>query len=662
MTDGSGSETYQYDLLGREIGLTKVLGGVSYPLTYQYNYAGELKQAQYPSGRAVAQTFDGLARLSQVSTGTTNYLSNVSYNAASQPTGVQYGNGVQAAFSYNAQMQLQTLAYTKSGSAIFSLTYNYGTGDNGQIQGITDNVDNGRTAAYSYDAWSRLKTAQTTGSTNYPQWGLSWGYDRYGNRLNQTTTAGSTYQGSFTVDPTTNHITGSPYAYDLSGNMTNDGLNTLVYDAENRVTSSGGTLGSGSYAYDGNSLRVSKSVSGATTVYIFSGSKVVAEYASGATPTSPSKEYIYAGSQLLATISGSTTSYHVPDHLSPRVTTDSNGNVIGQQGNYPFGEYSWYASNTTTKWQFTSYERDAESSNDYAMARFNVSHLGRFSSPDPLAGSIGNPQSLNRYTYALNDAVNLVDPSGAMRVPLQDDGWLLGDGGGVCFIDGFASPCSMANGLLAMGAGVNLPPGVSQSGIIDGQFYYLTASSDEDGTYLDFNYMGLTAGQIEALGLPTEEDLFNFGASGRDPRYSGDGKPLHCLPSVIDAMKRAWARTGNGSLGTEAGFVLNGDYGDFGIADTKSGNTRGHQTMTINLPGSADPTFALFHVHPNNSGPYPSTPDNNYLGNGQGDTGVADKYGIPFYVISKSGLAMYDPTTKMSSMLRNNLEWSKPCP
>ena len=29
-----------------------------------------------------------------------------------------------------------------------------------------------------------------------------------------------------------------------------------------------------------------------------------------------------------------------------------------------------YLTNTTTKWQFTSYERDAESGNDYAVARY----------------------------------------------------------------------------------------------------------------------------------------------------------------------------------------------------------------------------------------------------------------------------------------------------
>jgi RHS repeat-associated protein len=91
--------------------------------------------------------------------------------------------------------------------------------------------------------------------------------------------------------------------------------------------------------------------------------------------------------------------------------TDSSGTKIGEQGHFPFGE-SWYASSTTTKWQFTSYERDSESGNDYAMARYHVNRLGRFSSPDLLAGSTVNPQSLNRYTYVLDDTINRVDPLG----------------------------------------------------------------------------------------------------------------------------------------------------------------------------------------------------------------------------------------------------------
>lgn len=90
--------------------------------------------------------------------------------------------------------------------------------------------------------------------------------------------------------------------------MTNDGENRVVTS-----TQSGATY---TYAYDGNGLRVKKTPpTGSATAYIFSGTKVIAEYASGATPSSPSKEYIYAGSQFLATLTGSTANYHIADQL-----------------------------------------------------------------------------------------------------------------------------------------------------------------------------------------------------------------------------------------------------------------------------------------------------------------------------------------------------------
>ena len=224
------------------------------------------------------------------------------------------------------------------------------------------------------------------------------------------------------MNPVTNRITDPGYGYDANGNMTGDGLNTLIYDGENRaVTSaSGGTTST--YTYDGNNLRVNKQVGGGTvTVYLFSGTKVIAEYAAGANPNSPAKEYIYTGGQLLATIVGSTTTYHHADHLSARVNTDTNGNVAGQQGHYPYGE-SWFATNTTTKWQFTTYERDGgvnESGDDYAMMRYHVNRLGRFSSPDPVSGSPANPQSLNLYAYVRNDPVNATDPSGAFPIGMR---------------------------------------------------------------------------------------------------------------------------------------------------------------------------------------------------------------------------------------------------
>jgi RHS repeat-associated protein len=307
------------------------------------------------------------------------------------------------------------------------------SGNNGQIQcinDVTNTAGNGRSAKYSYDELGRLSTALTAGSSTYAQWGLSWTYDRYGNRTAQTVTAGSAYSDSLAISTSTNQITGTGYSYDANGNMLGDGVNSQTFDAENRTV----TTTNGAYVYDGNGLRVKKCFSNCsspttTTVYIFSGSKVIAEYDNGAAYTAPTREYLFAGGLKVATVD-TATKYHLRDHLSVRVNTDSSGNIIGEQGHYPFGD-SWYLNSTTTKEQFTTYERDPESGNDYAMARYNVNRLGRFSSVDPLSGNISDPQSLNRYAYVTNDPTNLTDPLG------QDPMFELGGPAHSCTYDAY---------------------------------------------------------------------------------------------------------------------------------------------------------------------------------------------------------------------------------
>jgi RHS repeat-associated protein len=425
----SATQSYQYDTIGRITQVQNSLAGQTYTISYQYNSADGLTSITYPSNRVVQQTYDGIGRLSKIADSVATYLTIPTpggYNAANEILSLNYGNGITENLQYSPdRLQLTSLSYIKGASTIFSLTYSYGSAgsNNGQISGITDNVDNGRTVSYVYDALARITNATTVGSTNYPKWGLSWTYDRYGNRTAQSISSGCSGltcpTNSVTVSATTNRISGSPYAYDANGNMTNDGLNALTYDAENRAVSATGSLGAGTYVFDPNGLRIEKISSGATTVYVFAGSKVIAEYASGAAPGSPSKEYIYSGSQLIATIAGTTTTYQLSDHLSVRANTDTSGNIlkdgqgndIGSQGHFPFGE-TWYIGSGGTKWQFAGYERDRESINDYAVARSFVNRLGRFTSPDLFHGYLANPQSLNRYVYALNDPCNVVDPLG----------------------------------------------------------------------------------------------------------------------------------------------------------------------------------------------------------------------------------------------------------
>jgi len=430
MTDPTGSESYTYDALGRVSGVTKTINGISYPLGYTYDFAGDLTSLTYPSGRVVQQGTDTLGRLQQITSSGTNYVSNLAYNAAWQPTGFNYGNGVQASFAYNSRMELQSLDYTLNSQPLFGLNYYYkldstncpsgSTGNNGQIQCINDAVDSGRSATYTYDAWNRLWTATTSGSTNYPAWGLLWNYDRYGNRQSQTVTAGTAPSNALTPSATTNRLA-APYGYDASGNMTYDGLNTLTYDGESRVTANLQNGATSTYAYDGNGLRIEKQTGGISTTYIFSGPRALAEYTTGSPASSPGVEYLYSTNGLAAVLSNGSSTYIHSDHLSARLLTNDGGSMVGQQGHYPFGE-SWYAQDTTTKWEFTSYERDPESANDYAISRYNVSRLGRFTSPDRLGGSISNPQSLNRFSYVMNDPLNAIDPIGLDCVYLTDNG------------------------------------------------------------------------------------------------------------------------------------------------------------------------------------------------------------------------------------------------
>src|SRR5262249_960208 len=145
-----------------------------------------------------------------------------------------------------------SLSYTKGATTLFGLNYYYQQssttcpsgsvfGNNGQIQCIADfstgTGDSGRSIHYAYDSVGRMLTAATTGSTQYPAWGLSETYDRYGNRSGQTVTAGNGFNVSLGINAANNQITG--YTYDSSGNIIAEpsSAGTFNYDGEECNTS-----------------------------------------------------------------------------------------------------------------------------------------------------------------------------------------------------------------------------------------------------------------------------------------------------------------------------------------------------------------------------------------------------------------------------------------
>lgn len=72
---------------------------------------------------------------------------------------------------------------------------------------------------------------------------------------------------------------------------------------------------------------------------------------------------------------------------------------------------------------FTGKERDTESNLDNFGARYNSSQMGRFMSPDPsnLSADFWLPQTWNRYSYALNNPLTVVDRNGQWPGYIHDE-------------------------------------------------------------------------------------------------------------------------------------------------------------------------------------------------------------------------------------------------
>lgn len=106
---------------------------------------------------------------------------------------------------------------------------------------------------------------------------------------------------------------------------------------------------------------------------------------------------------------------------SSRLAHDGNGNVIYDRAYAPFGEP--YAETATTNRNFTGQTKDTSPANyDFLFRQYSPAQ-GRWLVPDPAglaAVDPTNPQTWNRYAYALNNPLSNIDPLGQECV--WDDG------------------------------------------------------------------------------------------------------------------------------------------------------------------------------------------------------------------------------------------------
>src|SRR5204863_8905708 len=111
--------------------------------------------------------------------------------------------------------------------------------------------------------------------------------------------------------------------------------------------------------------------------------------------------------------------YYHSDHLgSANITTDRSGVVIQQYEYKAYGVERNAVNNAlgypqyNLTYRYTGQALDDDTGLYFYNARYYDPELGRFVQPDTIVPSPGDPQSLNRYTYCLNNPLNYVDPSG----------------------------------------------------------------------------------------------------------------------------------------------------------------------------------------------------------------------------------------------------------
>jgi len=208
------------------------------------------------------------------------------------------------------------------------------------------------------------------------------------------------------------------YAYDANGNLdTKTGGWDYDWNPENLMTAA--KLNGNpqeSYTYDGLGRRVKvdgAAGSGVWMVSIIAGMDTIYEKDQSGAVT----KYVYANGMRIAKITPSgTVHYYLGDHLgSTRKVLDASRNTIFSTEYEPFGKP--YSVTGTEAYKYTMEKHDDPTGFVYLRARQYDPDLGRFVSADPVLGVPAFPQTLNRYTYVVNNPLRYTDPTGEV-IPL----------------------------------------------------------------------------------------------------------------------------------------------------------------------------------------------------------------------------------------------------
>jgi RHS repeat-associated protein len=325
---------------------------------------------------------------------------------------ITYPNGITQCFWYDASDRIKE-AWSQRESECYNpaepppdpparltsykYSYKLGTADTALIQQVTDLA--GNVTTYSYDALNRLERADTAGPHAKT---FAYTYDHNSNRLTQTVDAGQPTSYSYNDADQLTSAGGISYSYDGNGNeeLTGSGRD-FSYNAKDQATSVVPATGQPSipmsYTGTGQFDRVTR------------GSTSFTNSALGVTRENSTFYTVDPDGFVLGQRSPSRL-YFLHDGLGSVIATANEGGSESLIARYdPFGACLANCPAVPYRWLggLGVYFDDAPIRLYKMGTRYYDPALGRFTQVDPVEGG-----SANRYDYAAQDAINVVDPTG----------------------------------------------------------------------------------------------------------------------------------------------------------------------------------------------------------------------------------------------------------
>lgn len=420
---------FSYDAVGRIIGLSECFPwtcgtpGDDKNLLYTYDLAGDLASSTDGNNVTTNYSYSPASEVQGITSSLSDpnhpgtLLSNVQ-NGPFGPLNYTLGNGISQVNSYDGLGRPNASSVCPSapgsigcGGQIYGFTTTWkGT----QLQSSTDTVAGNFT--YTYDEFNRL-----TGTANANGPFYTYTYDRWGNRTAQTPWQGGfTFQQAFNA---ANQVNRTGFTYDAAGNLTSDGTNSYVYDAEGNVIQ-----GAQPFIYDALNHQVGQvfnsSIKGSAVAFDKDGNFASLWIVNNDNSLSVIGGKAYWNGAALDYYNSSSAFFEHRDWVGTRrATTNSAATVTNVRTSLPFGDGAANVSGgqDNTFDGYTGMWNGGATDHTQFREYWNVA--GRWVQPDPYSGSYdpSNPQSFNRYAYALNNPVRFVDPLGLTDEDDTDD-------------------------------------------------------------------------------------------------------------------------------------------------------------------------------------------------------------------------------------------------